>query len=134
MYKLINPEGIVHDYARPMYWGHNIEGSDKGTPIEFANVQTLQYSWSVFSRNVLNVGDFITRRNHDHTKILLYELVKVEKCHDPGDMYEVTANLCGYYLPDGTLQVADGYGIVPVVENWLTTSINKLLGARKETK
>jgi hypothetical protein len=66
----------------------------------------------VFNSVGLEKGDYIIRRNNEHTKVLLYELIKVKRYGDIRDMYEVTANLCGYYNKEtGTALIHDGYGI-----------------------
>lgn len=116
MFKLINDNGTIHNFSFPMYWGHNIEGSDTPTMYEYDDLTTQQYSWDVFNEMSIHAGDFITRRNSDHTKVLLYEVILAGKkkfsgtSFGPNDCYEVTVRQCGYYKP-GVRTIFNGYGI-----------------------
>lgn len=115
MYKLINPDGFVHDFAHKMWMGHAIEGSYNGKVIEFdGGMNTDQFYWDVFHYLPIHRGDFIIL-NMNSGKIGLYECVNV-RIPDINvrnrDLYKITANWCGYFDKEtGQRTIFNGYGI-----------------------
>jgi hypothetical protein len=115
-FKLINPQGIVHDFAHKMSWGHNIEGSDEPGIVEFDDLKTQKFQWSVFHYFPIRKGDFIIR-NMNSGRIGIYEVQSSEKdrCGSPfgpDDLYECVVYFCGYYdKNDNRMNIFNGYGI-----------------------
>lgn len=127
-FKLINENGIIHDFAHKMLWGHNIEDNSQKV-IDFAGgCNTDQFNWDVFHYVPIKTGDFIIR-NMQSGKIGLYEVIKSQKKRfdspfGPDDCYEVVANWCGYYDRQTNQSIIwNNYGISkPLIEKILPKS------------
>lgn len=111
---LIKENGVVHDYAMKMFWGHNIEGNDEDFDVvKFESLETRAYDWTAFEYIPIYAGDFIIR-NMVSGQVGLYEVTSSIRWEDPNDAYKVRAVFCGYY--DKVTQVKtifSGYGVYP---------------------